>query len=433
MKINWFSPLSPAKSGIAEYTSQLIPTLQKYAEIVLWTDQQHWISSLEKYATVRHYDLDNTPWVEINQADLNVYNIGNNSDFHFAIWQISCQCPGLVILHDVRLQHFFASIYLHQGQKSNRDAYLFQMKKYYGFQGEQAAVKFSSGNISTEYMAELYPLTFLALENAVGVVTHTKADFQTIKQEKQWFVGYAPLPYMSEWQANSQSKKKKAPYRLIVFGYLGPNRGLDFLFNALSSFSEKNQFFLDIYGQIWNKNYIEQQIKLLGLSNIVKIHDFVADAELDLALENANLAINLRYPTMGEASLSQLRIWSHALPSLVTQVGWYAEQSEDTVAFVRPNYEIEDIQKHLKSFLVNPKYFTKMGKNGQKILRKQHNPEIYAQAIVSFGQKIQRFRCSVIADQLIDKIGEELSNWMDYKTLDIQIEKIAQAIHFISN
>ncbi|MEH1843558.1 MAG: glycosyltransferase [Nostoc sp.] len=433
MKINWFSPLSPAKSGIAEYTSRLIPALQKHAEIVLWTDQQHWSSYLEKYAIVRHYDLANIPWIEINQADLNVYHIGNNSDFHFAIWQVSCQCPGLVVLHDVKLQHFFASIYLHREQKSNVDAYLFQMKKYYGIQGEQAVVKFLRGNISTEYMAELYPLTFLALENAVGVVTHTKADFQTIKQQKRWFVGYAPLPYISQWQTNSQSKNNKAPYRLVIFGYLGANRGLDFLFNALSSLYEKNQFFLDIYGQVWNKSYIEQQIKLLGLNKLVKLHGFVSDAELDLALANANLAINLRYPTMGEASLSQLRIWSHALPSLVTQIGWYAEQSEDTVAFVRPNYEIEDIQQHLKSFLANPQYYTKIGENGQQLLQKQHNPEIYAQAIMSFGQKIQRFRRSGVAYKLIDKIGEELSNWMDYKTLDMQIKKVAEAIYFISN
>lgn len=433
MKINWFSPLSPAKSGIAEYTSRLIPALQKYAEIVLWTDQQHWSSYLEKYATVRHYDLANTPWVEINQADLNVYHIGNNSEFHFAIWQVSRQCPGLVVLHDVRLQHFFSSIYLHREQKSNLDAYLFQMKKYYGIQGEQAAVKFLSGNISTEYITEFYPLTFLALENAVGVVTHAKADFQTIKQEKRWFVGYAPLPYISEWQANPQSKNNKAPYRLIVFGYIGANRGLDFLFKALSSLPEKNQFFLDIYGQVWNKNYIKEQIKLLGLTNLVKLHDFVADAELDLALANANLAINLRHPTMGEASLSQLRIWSHALPSLVTKVGWYAEQSEDTVAFVRPNYEIEDIQQHLKSFLANPQFFTKIGENGQQLLQNKHNPEIYAQAIVSFGEKIQRFRCRVLAYKLVDKIGEELSNWMDYKILDMQIKKVAEAIYFISN
>ena len=41
---------------------------------------------------------------------------------------------------------------------------------------------------------------------------------------------------------------------------------------------------------------------------------------------NLELLINLRYPTMGEASLSQLRIWRHALPSMVTQVGWHEEQ-----------------------------------------------------------------------------------------------------------
>ncbi|MCG6134181.1 MAG: glycosyltransferase [Nostoc sp. LLA-1] len=430
MKLNWFSPLPPAKSGIAEYTFKLIPVLQKYAEVVLWTNQKQWSPCLEKHIKVCHYDLVNIPWLEINQADLNIYHVGNNLDFHYAIWQSSCQCPGLVVLHDFSLQHFFAGIYRYQ--QGNLDAYLSQMKKYYGLAGEQAAKRFWNDDLPIEYMAEHYPLTFLALENAVGVVTHTKEAFNILKQNNRWLVGYVPLPYLSNWQVKTDNKVIDTPYQLIIFGYIGPNRRLEAFLKALSSFGEKNRFRLDIYGQVWDKNYICHQIQQLGLTDLVKLHGFVEETKLDTALANAHLAINLRYPTMGEASLSQLRIWSHALPSLVTQVGWYAEQPKNTLAFVRPEHEIEDIQQHLKDFLANPEYFEQLGRNGQQLLQEQHQMETYAQAIINFAKQSQKLRSSTVAYELVEKIGEEISSWINHERIDPQIKRIAEAVHFIS-
>ena len=73
-------------------------------------------------------------------------------------------------------------------------------------------------------------------------------------------------------------------------------------------------------------------------------HGFTSEKKLDEALSQAHLAINLRYPTMGEA-WSQLRIWAHASQS-GSQVGWYATLPPDTVRFVRPDTnEVADIQK----------------------------------------------------------------------------------------
>ncbi|MBH8566849.1 glycosyltransferase [Nostoc sp. CENA67] len=432
MKLNWFSPIPPAKTDIAEYTMRVIPALSHYAEVLLWTDQSTWNSEVEKYAKVCQYNFVNVPWAEINEADLNIYHIGNNTNFHYETWQISQQCPGLVILHDFKLQHFFTGIY--KEKQNNQQAYISyisHMKRYYGVEGEQAGVRFWNGALTTEYMAEHYPLTFLALENAVGVVTHTKEVFHTLKQKNRWLVGYAPLPYVSKWQAKTSNKVVNAPYRLIIFGYIGPNRCLEPFLKALSNFPERDHFRLDIYGEVWDKNYICYQIQKLGLSDLVKLHGFVKESELDSALANAHLAVNLRYPTMGEASGSQLRIWSHALPSLVTQVGWYAEQPENTVAFVRPEHEIEDIQQHFRNFIANPELFAAKGKKGQQLLQEQHNPKIYAQAIISFAENSQKFRSNAVAFDLIEKVAEELSSWMNYEILNSQLEQIAEAIYFI--
>ncbi len=43
MKINWFSPLPPARTDIAEYTVRVLPGLIKNCQLELWTDQTIYI------------------------------------------------------------------------------------------------------------------------------------------------------------------------------------------------------------------------------------------------------------------------------------------------------------------------------------------------------------------------------------------------------
>ena len=123
-------------------------------------------------------------------------------------------------------------------------------------------------------------------------------------------------------------------------------------------------------------------------AHLVHVHGYTHETELNKALQTSHLAINLRYPTMGEASGSQLRIWYHALPSLVTDVGWYSSLSRDTVVHVRPEHEIADIQSHLQAFLKTPEPFANMGQRGLRTLRRTtQSGELCAHHFGSGGQR----------------------------------------------
>ena len=78
MKIGFHSPLPPARTGVAEYSFAL------------------------KKA------LETTDTIEVNSsnADIDLYHIGNNQ-LHAAIYQKALSKPGVVVLHDAVLQHFF--------------------------------------------------------------------------------------------------------------------------------------------------------------------------------------------------------------------------------------------------------------------------------------------------------------------------------------
>ena len=430
MKLNWFSPLPPAKTDIAHYTARVLPALSSLAEVTLWTDQREWDQSLNKQVEVRSFRLERMPWAELNRADATVYQIGNNPLFHGSIWQISRLHAGIVVLHDFRLHHFFDGLY--RVKWRDLGSYLAVMEAYYGEEGRRdARESFQNEARNIAYMAEHYPLTRLAVENALGVVVHSRESYDVLSQDRDWPIVCAPLPFASGAICErSPARKDGPPYRLIVFGYIGRNRRLDALLQALAELAERGQFHLDVYGEILDgEEQIRSQIRALDLKKQVTLHGFTAEAKLDQALSAAHLAINLRYPTMGEASGSQLRIWAHGLPSMVSKVGWYDALPPDTVKFVRTDTnEVADIQANLRAFLDDPGAFAVLGQRGRKELETHHSCEQYAGTIVELAQRAAEFRARATMLKLAERAGVLLSDWLGPSAIAESCEGIATEI-----
>lgn len=409
MKLNWFSPLPPAPTDIGHFTARVLPALAARADVTIWTDRPKWDAGLARFAAVRSYDPKRMPWSDLNRADVCIYNIGNNPLFHGSIWQVARQHSGVVILHDTRLHHLFDGLY--RVQWRDLAGYLELMEFYYGPVGRKDANDcFRSEARNINEMAERYPLTELATENALGVVVHTQPGFDALSGKNSAPLLALPLPFAAHPIAprKQRTEKDEAQYRLVLFGYIGRNRRLDAVLKALADFPQREKFRLDIYGTILDdEKQVRGQIRALGLKGLVTLHGFATEAALDEALAAADLAINLRYPTMGEASGSQLRIWAHALPALVTNVGWYATLPADAVAFVRAGEnEVADIQSHWRAFLDDPGKFALMGQAGLKILEQRHSPENYASALLEFAAEASQFRARAAAGKLAERVGQ---------------------------
>jgi hypothetical protein len=431
MKINWFSPLPPARTEIAQYTARILPALAARAEISLWTDQSEWDASLERHARICVYRPGEVTWRDLNLAQHSFYHVGNNHGFHGSIWEVSRQHPGIVVLHEHCLQDFFAAVYKETGQHAD---YIANMFRYYGWAGKDAADKFLSGVFSTEFMSQKFPLNALAVDSACGVVIHTRDALSDLQQHKRWPLVYAPLPFPASEQPADVLERRfykyqsGPPYRLIIFGYIGQNRRLETVLEALAEFPRRELFRLDVYGNLWQPAPVLAKIQALDLEPMVALHGFVAEQTLKAALESAHLAINLRFPTMGEASASQLRIWNHALPSLVTRVGWYAAIPEKATAFVRPEHEKSDIHAHWTAFLSDPASFAAQGRHGRQLLEKQHQPDTYAEALLQFAEQLPHYRSRSVAFQLADRVSTELSAWTSSEQCAEDSRKVAEEI-----
>jgi glycosyltransferase involved in cell wall biosynthesis len=429
MRLNWFSPLPPAHTEIANHTARLLPALCDRARVVLWTDQEEWSADLERHAPVRRYEPGQVPWAEVNRADVSVYNLGNNARFHAAIWDVSRRQPGLVVLHDTRLQHFFLNIFQQEGLTEYRA----QMTKYYGPSGAAATTGLLWGQLSVLDLTESFPLTDLALENALGVVVHNRLALPELSRKGRWPVAYAPLPYVAGPPPAPTplpaAGSTQPTYRLIVFGFIGANRRLEAVLKALARFPARACFGLDVYGQVAGEDRVRALIQSLDLSGLVALHGYVAEPQLESALAASHLAFNLRYPTMGEASASQLRIWAHSLPSAVSQVGWYATLPADTVLFVRPDQEAEDLRSVLQGLLSHPDRYRRLGENGRRHLEQHHTADGYVTALLRLAEKSGPLRGRVLAAKMAERAAEALSPWSFPGPLPAAFRRVAEELH----
>jgi glycosyltransferase involved in cell wall biosynthesis len=431
LKINWFSPLPPAHSGIAYYAAQLLPVLASRHDVVAWTDQDQVAPELSRIVRVAGYHRDNPPWRGLNDADVSIYHLGNHGGMHGGIWQVSRQHPGVVVLHDLCLHDFFAMVFLHMQERP--DSYLAALERWYGKEGWHAGAAFRAGGITAEAMAQRFPLTREAVRGALGVVTHSRSALEDLGETPAAPEAALDFPYVATeesryrgWMA-ARSAAPGPPYRLVVFGYLSRNRRLGAVLEALASLGEKEKFRLDICGQLWDESHIRAEVERLGLSSIVNLHGFLPDSQVEQELSTAHLAVNLRYPSMGEASLSQMQFWDYGLPTLVTRTGWYASLPEEATAFVRPEHEVEDIQSHLRAFLVDPGAFRAMGERGRQSLR-NHDPEIYVDALTRFSASTLELAHRIPALELAGRVGSDLTEWLHPAAGAYLLERASQAI-----
>src|SRR5579859_6079285 len=78
MTIGFHSPLPPASTGVADYSAALLTALRKRGRVECGA----------------------------RNADVQLYHVGNNQ-LHRAIYERALREPGIIVLHDAVLHHFF--------------------------------------------------------------------------------------------------------------------------------------------------------------------------------------------------------------------------------------------------------------------------------------------------------------------------------------
>src|SRR2546423_14371791 len=111
MRIAFFSPLPPTRSGIADYSAAVLEHLTGLAQVDTFT---------EKPARFNPSDYDAI-----------VYQLGNNPH-HTFVYEMAMEHPGTIVLHEANLHHLIADLTIRRG---NWDAYLKEVEIESGAEG----------------------------------------------------------------------------------------------------------------------------------------------------------------------------------------------------------------------------------------------------------------------------------------------------------
>ena len=115
MRVAFFSPLPPARSGIADYSEALIESLKPLVELEVFSSA--------------------TQVFDPERFDIALYQVGNNGHHGF-VYETALRHPGVVVMHESNLHHLIADLTIKRG---DWDAYVRECE----YDGGAAALAFA--------------------------------------------------------------------------------------------------------------------------------------------------------------------------------------------------------------------------------------------------------------------------------------------------
>jgi glycosyltransferase involved in cell wall biosynthesis len=348
MKIALFSPLPPVKTGISEYTEEMLPALKEHFEIDIYIDPKSRSarSPLSREFEIRPYAPGS---FQAQDYDGILYHMGNYYPAHRFVYEALKRHPGVVVLHDYVLQGFYAQRFEAEGRYAEYEGLL---KKYYGPKGVEIA-RNVAGKLTipiweTEEALD-FPLNEEILDLAQAVIVHS--NFVKDRVEKKTVKPIAKinhhLPALKK--SDSAAARKKwgvGPEKILLSsaGFVNRNKKYDVIIPAVRELRDSRIRYI-LAGE--DRGRILKN--LIGRSSAdIEIRGYLPLEEMESLIAASDICINLRHPTMGESSGSLLRQMGHGKPTIVTDCGYYGEFPDYAVIKIAP-----DIDEYalLKAFL----------------------------------------------------------------------------------
>ena len=404
MKLAYWSPLSPRGTGIADYSEELLPYLaDKGADIHLFVDD---------YEPDNRAIVEQFPWhpareyeqVAAREAfDLNLYQIGNSSYHRYAL-NAALRFPGVVVLHDLVLQHLFLGLSVERGDSA---LYVSEMKRAYGERGAALGRQVAAA-LGSDLLTSKFPLCERMIERSYGVLVLTR--FMQRWLEKRFgsivvgkFIGraphhYAPAPPLPADTKVDARRALELPEEAFVVASFGLatrakriDRALEGFRRFLSTSAPTDARFL-VVGEV-QEGYELDPALVAELGDRLVLTGRQPMDRFYLYMRACDVVVNLRFPSTGELSGTLIRTLGMGKPVLVSNTGPFAEFPEHTVARIDLGLpEVEAIAGTLRLFHERPDLRAAMGRFAREHVESYYKLEDEADAYMAFLEKVAAAR-----------------------------------------
>lgn len=421
-RLAFVSPLPPERSGIADYSAELLPELARYYDIDVITPQPEVTSPwIRANCQVRAVD-----WFRANAAryDRVMYHFGN-SPFHSHMFGLLEEIPGVVVLHDF----FIGGVQWHDEAHGIRPhAWTRELQHAHGYAAFEA--RFRAPNM--EDVVWNYPCNLSVIQRAFGVVVHSEASRELARNwygsslAKDWVV----VPLLRSQRATDDRDGARLAlgipedaFLVCSFGLLGPTKNNHRLLAAwlASPLSRDPRCRLVFVGENHGGGYGDEllsAIRASGSDGRVSITGWVSESVYRQYVGAADLAVQLRTLTRGETSAAVLDCMANGLPTIINAHGSMAEFPRDAVWMLQDDFTDAQLVDALVRLHDDVARREALGARARQHVRERHAPAAcalrYRDAIEVFhatgGEQLSRLTQAVAK---LDAPPVDTRSWME--------------------
>ena len=369
MRAAFFSPLPPARSGIADYSEALIASLRNLVDLEIFSSAD------------QPYDP--------SRFDIALYHVGNNG-FHDFVYETALKHPGVVVMHESNLHHLIADLTI---RRNDWDAYVRECEYNGGPAAREFAQRVRDLEVGPDY--EGLPLTRRLLESARGVVVHS--HFMETELRAAGYTGPVAVIPHGAWIPTADRNGWRYKLGLDeltplvgIFGYLKPYKRIA---ESLRAFRRLVRLVpnarMILVGEPHPEFPIEPMIRTMGLSANVRILGFAPIEDFVGYLSACDVVLNLRYPTVGESSGTLLRSLGLGKAVMVSDIGSFAEFPEDVCLKVPVGAGEEDlIFEYLNLLVSRPEVAQALGERARDYVARECNWASVARQYAGFLEAV---------------------------------------------
>lgn len=426
MKVAWLTPFS-TRSAIAEFSVWVASALAELCEIELWIPGSADARSTE--LPVVDFAADPSVVSGLSRYDVAVYNFGNNERFHAAIYEVAQRHPGVAILHDRVLHHFFFGYWYSRGR---RDLYVDRMEALYGVEGRRAVEESFAGIRRPVWEDDETARRFSLVEEALigqrAAVVHAR-DHADIVRER-WFGPVAALflpaypPAVDGAMLQGRFHPDRTRLTLLTVGHVNRNKQIHRVVEAIVDCGLQDRVRYLVVGPYDpNSSYatdLDHLIRRHGLDETVELVGYQPDEVVGTLLREADVLVNLREPSFEGASAALMQGLALGKPTVVYDAAGFAELPDDAVVKI-PLTEHEALAAAL-SRLVSSKELRRRTRDRALMAAAERSPERYAREFLAFMEEMRSW--APVLD-LCDRVGSELGG-MEVSPLLPTVDRVAR-------
>lgn len=388
-RLAFVSPLPPERTGIADYSAELLPALAAHYDIEVVVAQNQ-VDDLR----VDRYSVRDVAWLRAHAHEIDrvLYQVGN-SPFHQHMLPLMREIPGTVVLHDFYMSGLMAWLELHAGADH---AWAEALYASHGYGAVRDRYR------DPELAKREYPVNLHVLQHAQGLIVHSE---YSRKLAKQWYgenfadtwevipLLRTPAVALDKVAVRKQLGLDAGDFVVCSFGFLDSTKLNHRVLNAWlrSALAGDKRCKLVFVGENCGGEYgarLSETTRSSSHGDRIHITGFASPEMFSQYLVAADLAVQLRASSRGETSAAVLDCMNHALPLIVNANGSLAELDLQAVWMLPDEFDDAQLTEAMETLWYEPERRHALGECAREIILGRHAPSICAQR---YAEAVERF------------------------------------------